>query len=469
MTQWIPILDAHAGPRYRAIADAIAEDIASGALVPGARLPTHRELAWRLGVTVGTVTRAYKDAAARGLIDGEIGRGSFVRERRPSGWGAVTDTTNNPIDFGLNFPPAMDQSEAALRATLAQIATDDHGPSLAAYDPAGGREAHRASLARWLTANGVATRADDVVITAGAQNAITVALMALTEPGDAVLCEALTHPGFKTIAARLRVRTVPVEIDRDGVVPDAVESAIRLNRPKAIFLIPTLHNPTTATLSAERRGAIAEMVARHGVPLIEDDIYRAFAGDDAAPVPPPIASLAPEHTLYLASTSKHLAPGLRVGALRVPKPLRARLVAALRDTLWMAPPLMVEILVRWLADGTADRLTQGKRREQAARTALARAHLGDWLTPAPTSAPHHWLTLPQPWTGAEAADALRRDGITVADGTVFAAASGAGRNHVRLALGRPEEREAVARGLRTIAETLAENPNLAPSLDREVV
>ena len=364
----------------------------------------------------------------------------------------------------------MDQSEAALRATLAQIASDDRGPSLAAYDPAGGRETHRACLARWLTDSGVAaTTADDVVITAGAQNAITVALLALTEPGDAVLCEKLTHPGFKTIAARLRVRTVPVEIDGDGVLPDALDAAIRLNRPKAIFLIPTLHNPTTATLGSERRAAVAETLGRYEVPLIEDDIYRVFAEDAAISLPQPIARSAPEHTLYLASASKHLAPGLRVGVLRVPRPLRTRLVAALRDTLWMAPPLMVEVLVRWLADGTAERLTQGKRHEQAARTALARQYLGDWLQPTSETCPHHWLALPDPWTSAEAANALRQRGVAVADGTVFATASGAGRDHVRLALGRPELHGSVADGLRTIAETLAENPNLAPALDREVV
>lgn len=469
MTHWMPVLDGYSGPRYRAIADAIAEDIAAGTLAPGTRLPTHRDLAWRLGVTVGTVTRAYKEAAARGLIDGEIGRGSFVRDRRPSGWGTVTDTASSPIDFGLNFPPAIDQSEQALRATLADIASEAHGPALAGYDPAGGRAAHRAALARWLTRMALPSNADDVAITAGAQNAIAVALMALTEPGDAVVCEKTTHPGFKTIAARLRIRTVPVEIDDDGVLPDALESTIRLNRPKAIFLIPTLHNPTTATLRMDRREAVAAILARNDVPLIEDDIYRPFADDDGTAVPPPIASLAPAHTLYLASASKHLAPGLRVGVLRVPGSLRARVIAALRDTLWMAPPLMVEILVRWLADGTAEQLTQAKRREQAARTILARRHLGDWLTPAPDTSPHHWLALPEPWAGAEAASALHRHGVTVADGSIFATASGAGRDHIRLALGRPEHRDAVARGLRTIAETLAENPNLAPALDREVV
>lgn len=465
MTEWLPDLEHRTGPRYRAIAEAMADAIQGGSLTPGTRLPTHRDLAWRLGVTVGTVTRAYKEATARGLVDGEIGRGTFVRDARIRGWGQVADN-NAPIDFGLNFPPCQDDGEAALRRTLAEIASDNRAPALTCYDPSGGRPAHRAAMAEWLRRDmRLPADVDRTLVVAGAQHGIAVALTATFEPGDIVLCERLTHPGFKSVAAARHLRVIGVDMDAGGIVPDALDAAIRQHRPKGVFLIPTLQNPTASVLSEARRDAVAGIVARHGVTLIEDDIYHAFADGAGTPgAPVPITARIPEHSIYVTGASKHLAPGLRVGAVHGPEAMRTRLLAGLRDTLWMVPPLVVEILVRWLADGTARRLAEAKRQEQAARGALARARLGGWLSAAPVASPHHWLTVPEPWRGSAAATLVER-GVTVADGPVFAAAPGAGRDHIRLALGRPADRAAVQRGLDQVAATLA----LDPTLDRAVL
>lgn len=459
MTDWLPDLQQRNGPRYRAIAEAMADSIGNGTLRPGDRLPTHRDLAWKLGVTVGTVTRAYKEATARGLIDGEIGRGTFVRDARTGGWGSI-GSHNAPIDFGLNFPPCPELSEQALRRTLAEIASDNRALGLAGYDPNGGRPAHRAALAAWLRGMGMPAEADDTLVTAGAQHGIALALSAAFEPGDVVLCERLTHPGFKSVAMSLHLRAVGLEMDADGVVPEALDAAIRQHRAKGVFLIPTLQNPTASVLPERRRDAVAAIVQRHGVVLVEDDIYRAFADDP----PAPIAARAPESTIYLTGASKHLAPGLRVGALRGPRRLRSRLLGSLRDTLWMVAPLTVEILVRWLVDGTAARLAEAKRQEQIARGAIARSRLGGWLAPAPAASPHLWMAVPEPWHGTAAAVLVER-GVTVADGPVFATTPGAGRDHLRLALGKPDDLAAVRRGIDLIARTL----ELDPALDRAVM
>ncbi len=458
MTEWLPDLDRRTGPRYRAIAEAMAAAIRVGTLPPGTRLPTHRDLAWRLGVTVGTVTRAYKEATARGLIDGEIGRGTFVRDPRIRGWGQVSDH-DTPIDFSLNFPPCQDDAEAALRRTLAELAADNRTPMLTGYDPSGGRPGHRAVLAAWMRATmRLPADADRTLVVAGTQHGIAVALAAAFEPGDIVLCERLTHPGFKSVAAARHLRVIGVDMDADGIVPDALDAAIRQHRPKGVFLIPTLQNPTASVLPEARRDAVAGIVSRHGVTLIEDDIYHAFAEGAGTPdAPTPIAARIPGHAVYVTGASKHLAPGLRVGAVHGPEAMHAQLLAGLRDTVWMVPPLMVEILVRWLTDGTAARLTDSKRQEQTARGILARTRLGDWLSPCPEASPHHWLAVPEPWRGAAAA-ALVEGGVTVADGPVFAAAPGAGRDHVRLALGKPVDRGDVQRGLDLIAATLARDP-----------
>ena len=456
MTDWLPEMTGRAGPRYRAIADAIADDIRSGLLSPGDRLPTHRDLAWRLGVTVGTVTRAYKEVTARGLVDGEIGRGTFVRDQRVHSWGRGTDGATAPIDFGLNFPPGLADVELELRQTLAVIAEEPGALGLASYDVNGGRSSHRATFAAWLVSLGVPASEETTLVTAGAQHAISTALQSVAEPGDVVLCDRLTHPGFLSVAATHHLRLAAVEADGDGMLPDALDAAIRLHRPKAVFLIPTLHNPTTVVMSADRRQELATLLERHGLPGIEDDIYRPFA-DDA---PPPIADLAPDQVIYLTSVSKHLAPGLRTGMLHLPGTIAARARAAIRDTIWMATPLTVEIAARWLTDGTAERLTASKRREQADRVAAARSILGDLVADCPDASPHIWVRAPDTWRGEDPSSELLTHGVTTTAGTVFAATPGAGRSRLRLALGRARRRQDTVRGLEIVGDVLTRGPSV---------
>ncbi len=462
MTHWLPDIARRTGPRYRAIAEAIADDIQAGRLAVGTRLPTHRDLAWRLGVTVGTVTRAYKEVTARGLVDGEIGRGTFVRDPRTHGWGRNAESEPAPVDMGLNFPTEMAESEAALKATLAEILADSRDLRLADYDVNGGRRAHRGIVAEWIAGLGVQATAETTLITAGAQHAISSALQSLTEPGDVVLCDSLTHPGFISVASTLRLRTVGVDWDGDGLAPDALDAAIRHHRPKALFVIPTVHNPTSLTFGETRRREIARIVERHGLPVVEDDLYRAYADPD---VPPPIAALAPDRVIYLTSASKHLSPGLRVGALHMPTQLRARGRAAIRDTIWMAAPLTVEVVTRWLADGTADRLAAGKRRAQTARAAEARRRLGPLVSIHAEASPHAWLRVPDTWDGSDPAAALLNRGVVTTAGEVFATVAGAGRGRIRLALGRPSSFEDTATGLKIVAEALAHGPTEGPAFE----
>lgn len=455
MTHWFPDISGRTGPRYRAIAEAIADDIQAGRLSVGTRLPTHRDLAWRLGVTVGTVTRAYKEVTARGLVDGEIGRGTFVRDPRTHGWGRNTDSEPAPVDMGLNFPTEMAESEAALRATLAEILADPRDLRLASYDANGGRRGHRAAMAEWISGFGVAASAETTLISAGAQHAISTALQALTEPGDVVLCDPLTHPGFISVASALRLRTVGVDWDSDGMAPDALDAAIRHHRPKALFVIPTVHNPTSLTFAEARRRDLARVIEHHGLPVVEDDLYRAYGDGE---VPAPLAAHAPDLVVYLTSASKHLSPGMRVGALHMPPRLRARGRAAIRDTIWMATPLTVEVVVRWLADGTADRLCAGKRRAQIARAAEARRILGPLVTIHAEASPHAWLRVPDTWDGTDPAAALLEHGVVTTAGDVFATVPGAGRGRIRLALGRPERHDDTVAGLKIVAETLHRGP-----------
>src|SRR5258707_10809036 len=405
MTMWTPDLRQRSGPRYIAIAEALAEDAGGGHLRPGTRLPTHRDLADRLGVTVGTVTRAYAEATRRGLVTGEVGRGTFVRAaaRPAAAAGAVPDA--GIIDLSANLPPAaaVKQEAATLARTLAALSRRQDLGRLLAYPPEGGAREHRAAGAEWIRRGGFATTVERVLVTSGSQHGMTAVFAGLFAPGDVIATEALTYPGMKTLAGLLALRLQGVAMDEHGLRPDAFAAACRARRPKALYCVPTLQNPTTAVMPASRRQEIAAIARDHGVLIVEDDVH----GRLLARPQPPLCTLAPDDSVYLTGTSKVLAPGLRVGFTVAPPALFPRIAAAIRGTTWMAAPLMAEIASRWIQDGTAETILARKRKEAAARYRIARKALERFAIQAHPEAYHLWLALPKPW---RAGGALRGAG-----------------------------------------------------------
>lgn len=463
MTTWTPDLSSRPGPRYRAIADALADDIASKRLQPGTRLPTHRELAHHLRVTVGTVTRAYAEAERRGLIGGEVGRGTFVRDMAPpplpmaglrdgtETGGAETGRVDALVDLSVN-QPCVEGFGPVMADALARLAAEPDLETLLSYRPHAGVPAQRDAGAAWLTRNGVRTSPERVVVTSGGQNGMALALLAVAGHGDTILTEELTYPGIKVLAGTFGIRLQPVGIDADGIVPEAFEAACRLHRPRALYTMPNLHNPTLATLPGDRRRRIAAIARKYGVVLIEDDVFGYLMKDR----PEPLAALAPESTLHVASLSKIFAPGLRLGYLSVPPAFVPRIEQVVRAFSWMTPPLIGELGRRWLEGRTADRIAAQRREEAAARRALAREVLGiEAVEPAPEAAAHVWLRLPEPWRREEFAAAVRRQGVKVTLADAFVVGRAPAPHAARLSLTGPPRREEVERALRIVADLLS--------------
>ncbi len=452
MTKWLPDLSRYRGPRYLAIAAALADDIANGNLPAGTRVPTHRDLAYQLGLTIGTVTRAYAEATARGLIDGEIGRGTFVRERPGKGFGTgpAETSSDDVVDFGLNYPPLGPDEADAFRSGLREIAGMEGIEPLLGYTPHGGLERHRRAVAAWFRDQGVPADPARAIVTSGAQNAMMLAFAATLEPGGVVLVDRFTFPGMISLAAMLKLRLVAVEMDGDGVIPDALEAACRQHGPRAYYAVPTVHNPTCATLPLERRRAIARIAQRENLLIVEDDIYR-FLNDDA---PEPLAALAPDHVIFLSSASKQFVPGLRIGGLIAPERMISRIEAVVRTSTWMPAPPMAELFSRWVADGTARKLEAHKRRVLAGRQSILRKILGDHDLISHPGGMHAWLRLPDGLEAREVAGAVAARGVLVSAGDVFTASRGYGRSHLRLCIGNPPSDAAVARGLGILRELL---------------
>jgi DNA-binding transcriptional MocR family regulator len=454
MTKWSPDLDELAGPRYVAIADALAADISNGRLPAGTRLPTHRDLAWELKVTVGTVSRAYAEAERRGLIYGEVGRGTYVRERTPITLPSERAAGRNFIDLAYNFPP-LTESLPVLSDILAEVAHDKDLADLMAYRMDPGRRRHRAAVATWMAGFGVPAEAEDVVLTYGAQNAMLLAILALAGPGATILTEELTYYGIKTIAAHLNLRVHGVAMDDEGLMPDALDAACRNSGAKLLYCIPTLQNPTTSIMPEARRREIVAVATRHDITIVEDDVY-GFLPEDA---PLPLVALAPERTVYIASLSKFVGAGLRLGFLRAAPEAVRPITTALRATSLIAPGVLAEVGARLIERGEARRLADWQRSEARRRqSAAARILAGQKISSQP-EAFHLWLELPEPWRREMFSAEARERGVGVGSAEVFAIGRGSVPHAVRLCLQASATAAEVERGLHTIASMLSEGPS----------
>lgn len=446
---WIPTLSEWPGPVFMRIADALAADVASGRLVRGQQLPTHRALARALDVDLTTVTRAYGEARRRGLIEGQVGRGTFVSETTAR---AAGDTPfRAKIDLSMNIPPQPVEANLDVRIAQGFRAIQDEASFSAFlnYQRPGGSDDEREIAAHWLRSRLPDANADRLVIYPGNQSILFNALLALTSPGDVVLTEALTFPGMKAAAETLGVRLIGVAMDKDGILPDALETACKQHKPKAVYLVPTLHNPTTATLGPERRNLVANIIQRHKTTLIEDDAY-GFLEPSVAP----IATLIPERTYFAAGLSKCIAPALRVSYLLVPDADAEQIMRGkLQATVQMPPPLMVALVTHWIRTQVADKIILAIRHEAAGRQQLARKILKDLPYAARSNGHHLWLSLPRQWKRAEFVAYALRHGLAVVGDDAFAIGD-ARSPAVRVSLGAARNRAELAQALQFIAETL---------------
>ncbi|WP_024520368.1 PLP-dependent aminotransferase family protein [Bradyrhizobium sp. Tv2a-2] len=457
--EWVPTISESQGPLYQRIVGALESDIAAGRLVRGQQLPTHRALAKRLGVDLTTVTRAYGEARRRGLIDAQVGRGSFVSET--SVRQAAESAPEVRIDLSMNVPPhpLEAQLDERILQGLEAIRQKSGLTAFLNYLEPGGSERERTVAARWLRARVPHAAPEHMVIYPGTQAIIFNLLMQLAGPGEVVLTEALTFPGTKAAAARLGVRLVGVAMDEGGVIPEALAKACHAHRPKAVYLIPTLHNPATATLSPERRAAVASVIRAANTVLIEDDAYGLLD-----PSASPIANLIPERT-YLATTlSKCIAPALRVSYLLTPdlaaqEEMRARLQASAQ----MPPPLMVALATHWIESGIAERVIAAIRNEAAGRQQLAARALKGLPFAAGRTGHHLWLTLPAEWRREDFVAYLLRSGLAVVGSDAFAVAAKQPLA-LRVSLGAARNRAELAEGLRLLASALR-----VPAVRRQIV
>ncbi len=457
MTIWPPAPEALTRPAYRSLARALDAAIRAGELAPGDRLPTHRDLAWSLGLSVQTVSRAYEELIRAGAVVGEVGRGTFVRPAREAAEPPYQrlDGQGRMIDCSLLTPVVGAPHEAAMRRTLSTMAQEALGPEMHSFRPRESLSAHVDAALGWLDGCGMRPAPEQVVPTNGSTPAMTVALTLAAAPGDLVATEALGHHTLRGLTQALGLRLVGLPTDGEGIEPQAFARACAHDRITALYTMPAGLSARATRMGEARRAEIAAIARRHDVMIVENDAW----GPLEPRRPAPLSSHAPERSFYVTGLSKCLLPGLRIGWLVAPAALATAAHERHAVTGWMAAGVLAAIATRWIENGTAAHLLHWQRDALGRRNRLAARKLRGLPVRRTSRGLHVWLDLPDPRAEAAFVADARARGIAVAAGAAFAADDGPRPCGVRISLGAASDAQ--------LSAALAEIAALASEMLKE--
>ena len=458
MTIWPPKSDELRRPAYKSLADTLVRAVDAGELRSGDRLPTHRNLAIDLGLSVQTVSRAYDELIRRGVIAGEVGRGTFVRAgRSDTKTPYVPDSQNGEfIDFSILMPVFEPMHLQAMQRALTQLGADLPASTVSAFRPSTALRKYNGAAAKWLARCGLAPGAQGLLMTNGNTSAMTIALMTAAGVGDLIVTEELGHHTLKALSRYLGLRIQGLETDEEGIIPAAFASACRKSPVRAIYLMPSGLNPKALTMSENRRAELVAIARRHDLLIIENDAW----GPLQPGRPAPIAAMAPERTFYFTSLTKCIMPGLRFGYLTMPEAFESAVANRHLVTSWMATPLMAEIASRWIDDGTAEHLLSWQMKALGERNRIASRVLAGVPFLSSPNGMHIWLPMPGSWTEEAFVAHSRLNGVAIAPGSAFEMSENLRTQGVRICLGA-ESILALERGLTIISRLARSNPEPA--------
>ncbi len=461
-TSWKPDLSPQAGPKYLALVRALREGVRRGDLGAGSRLPTVRDLAWKLGVTPGTVARAYQIATQEGLLEAAVGRGTFVstQSRRlgptePLYRAPLTDPDDHDGIVDLRSPQLPDVGQSAALARAMAEAAASLGAQYLEY-PGLRRDRYcREAALEWFAHCSMQGRidADDLVLTHGGQNGINIVLQCcLRGERPVVLCEELAYPGFRHAVRLARAEVVPVALDDEGMVPEALDAACRRHGGQVVCVTPDAQNPTAVRMGSARRAAIAAVARRHDLQIIEDDCYTApVSGLDALRV------IAPERTWHVTSLSKTISAGMRFGIVVAPEGMgeAGRLTA--QHSFFGLPRPVTDIVTRLFSSGEAMALRQGAQEVMSRRLQMVVQAMGAQDIVWQPGLSFIWLRLPIGWRASTFARMAEAEGVLLRSADEYVLADGHAPNAVRIALSGGVAEERLMRAIARLREML-ENP-----------
>lgn len=445
---WQPHFEEGIRPIYKAIVSALESDIKYGILKAGDQLPPQRELADFLGVNFTTITRAYKICEQKGLISAIVGKGTFVSA--DANIEATTDDTE-PFLIDLGRIHSLNNCSQYLSEAIVQVAKRMSSINYFTYDQPERHISYQEVGANWIKKFHFTVNPGDIFITSGTQNALAVILLSLFQPGDKIGTTRLTYTGFKSIASMTGIQLTAVDGDIDGLIPDKLERACRIDGIKGLYIMPECQNPTTCTLPAERRKAIAEIVRKYGLILIEDDTMSFLGNTDL----PPVSSFASENSLYISGTSKALSVGLRIAFLYAPSKYHESIKQGIYNIDLTTSHFNTEIAAALLENGSADAIIKEKQIEAEYRNQIVDEILSGFQVYGNKRDYFRWLILPEQWTGAEFELCACSAGIQVFSAERFMVGNGPIPSAVRISTSAIEDVRELKAGLTILRQLLS--------------
>lgn len=442
-------IENNPGPIYLSIPNALIDAINKGVIGEGDKLPPQRSLAKELGTDLTTITRSFSEARKQGLIEATVGRGTFIRiGASETRW---KNTHQAVVDLTMNLPPIPEDPSIKnlIQTELSSILRQQDLHALLSYRMTGGTTDERKQACRWVAPVIGQRNEDDILIVPGAQAAIAAIVTTLLKAGDVLVTDRFTYPGIRTVCAQFNILIKGIESDAEGMVPDQLEDACARLKPRLIYCTPTIQNPTTSTMSIERRKQILSIARKNNAYILEDDPYSLLLKNPL----PALAHLEPSRVFYVASLSKVISPSLRLAFMCAPDvDLSTRITAALRATTLTNSGLMTALITRWIEKGTATQILSAIREELLERQKIAKDILGDTHCTHPEG-PHIWLKLPEWWSSIDFVSYARKQGLGLVPSSVFTV-EGEPPQRIRIALGSATSRENLTNSLKGIVDLM---------------
>lgn len=445
---WKPKLDKSSRSLYRTLAQQLENDIQSGILLPGTKLPPQRELADYLDVNLSTISKTFKECELRGLLSATVGSGTFVSYGALySGNLMIQHKEKAIINMG---PTAPEQSSNNFLLKMAQeLLSEPNAKHLFSYYSTGADEWQKDIAARLMEYCGHTAKQEQILFAGGGQNALTAVLAALFHKGDKIAVDCHTYPGIKTAATMLGLKLFPVPSNADGIDVNMLEMVCKNEKIKGLYIIPACHNPTTATLSKEKRERIAKIVKSRKCILIEDGTYQILEKGERS-----ISDSVPKQSIYILSLSKGIAPGLRLAYLSAPTEWRKEIEDALYSLNVATAPLMSELAARIIASGQFEEIIRLHQQYTRERNEIVNHYLSPLYCLGSDESIFRWLLLPEKYTGADFEAMALSKGVQVFGAERFAIGNTIPEKAVRLSICVPETLEDLEIGLKILSDLL---------------